>query len=271
MSTVSQVVAAAPSWRESTKHHRTTEVSDRAPSRAEVAWWVKTSELGAALAIVDGVSEVITLDPGPPAITVTRVVPLKHPQFANLYAIGYRLEDRYSPEAPVTGISGTGPQTLVTVKFSSPEWPYNDESGYQKVSARGFPHALEIDPAAVAFSGGGAVGTDERRPMYGMTYTISVGDASGVTAAQEAAWALAQGKVNSATWRGNAAGTVMVGSPSFDYRVRRDGSVACDYSLSFSVLPVRWDQSYKADGTLGTVLVGGGPKFAAVDLTSLFV
>jgi hypothetical protein len=271
VSTVAQVVAAAPSFRQSTKDRPRADVRSREPSKATVTWWVKQNQLDAALAVINGVSETFTLDPGPPAITITRTVPLRHPRWSNLLAVGYTIEEYFSSEAYTTGISCTGPQAKIAVSFETPSWPTGSENPYQKVSARGFSHNLPIDPAAATFSGGGTPGFDVSRPVGGMTYVISVGDASGVTSTQEAAWAAAQGKVNSTTFRGNAAGTVLVGAPNFDYRTDANANVKCDYSLELSVLPVRWDQSIRADGALGTVLVGGAAKHASVDINTLFV
>lgn len=269
MSTVAQVITAASSFRESTKDRRRTSVRDDGPSTGEITYWVKTSQLSAALAIIDGVNETIIISVGPPAVSVVRRVPLQHQQFSNMFAIGYDLEDYFSSEAAVTGVSGTGPQTKVVVKFSTPEWPYG-ETTYTRVSSRGFPHTIPTHPLAAAFSGG-PLGFDLKPPIFGSTTTLSVSDASGVTEANEAAWVNAAGKVNSATFRGHAAGTILVGAPSFDYRVRKDGSVACDYALELSRLPIRWDAAYQANGTLGTVLIGGAPMFSTVDIASLII
>lgn len=271
MSTIAQVVAVAPSFRTSTKDRPRAEVKSREPSRATVTFWVKQSELEDALAIIDGVDEVFELDPGPPAITITRHVPLRHPRWSNLLADGYSIEEYFSSESYTTGISGTGPQAKITVNFSTPSWPTGSENPYQRVSARGFSYDIPIDPAAVTFSGGGVPGVSQAKPLGGMTYTISVGDASGITSTQEAAWAAAQGKTNSTTFRGNPAGTVLVGAPNFDYRTDANANVKCDYSLELSVLPIKWDQAVKPDGSLGTVLVGGGAKHDSIDINTLFV
>jgi hypothetical protein len=270
MSTVTQVVAAAPSWRESTKDRRRASISDRGPSTGTVTWWVRTSELAAALAIIDGVVETIVLDPGPPAITVDRKVPLQHPQFANMYAVGYEIEDYYSPEAYVTGISGTGPQSRVTVKFSTPEWPYG-ETSYTKVQATGFPYSIPTHPAALGFSGGGSLGFDLVRPIFGSRYTLSVADASGVTETQEAAWRNAAGKINSTAFRGCPVGTILMEAPDFSYRTRKDATIACDYVVGYSALPIRWDYAMTASGTLAQVLVGGSDMFSYVDPSTLIV
>lgn len=264
MSTEAQLLAVAPSWRRSTKDKARLQRSSQG-STGDATYWVKLSELDDALDVIEGLTETVELAPG---VTVQRKVPLQHYRQANLYADGFDVEEYESPEADDPSFPYTGSQAKVRVLYKAPEFPINGSQAYQRVNGRGFQ--LELQGSNVTFSGGGTPSYDVQRLVPGLSYQLQVLEAPGVSEATEAYWAVNAGKVNAGPFRGNAAGTVLFHSPTFDYVMKRDGSVVCNYGLQLDVLAVPWNQGYKRNGSLGTVQIGGAPRYASLDFNTLF-
>jgi hypothetical protein len=268
VSTYAEVIAAAPSFRRALNPRPRASYDGRAnKGDGTVSYWVQDEDLDAALDVIDGVEEELTISVSP-LVTITRNVPLQHHRFAVLYAYGYEVEEYHSWEPAVGGKPYTGPQALVTVRYGLPEWASGSEL-YQKVTVRGTETQENADGAT--FSGGATPSYAVSIPLPGMSYGVTVFDAVDMDETHENYLRSMSGRVNNATWRGNPAGTVRYHSPTIDYSRKRDGTRTSQYSLQFDAKPRDWNYEMKRDGSLAALLVNGANRFTTLDFTSLFI
>jgi hypothetical protein len=199
--------------------------------------------------------------------SVTRSVPLKHPDFPTLLATAYRPTYKWGKLATVT--QGTGHEALVflTVTFEEPPFGLTGDDPYQSVSARGFREEI---PVEASFSGGGTPAFDTTKPVNGLDYSITVYDAPGIDSTTEALWAGAAGKVNADPWRNHAAGYALFDYPQFNYVYKFGGVRTCTYTLNIRARSLPWTQTYKRDGTAGTLQMNSANVIGSVAFASLW-
>jgi hypothetical protein len=265
MSDLADVVAVAPSWRPAVRDRPRASVKSRGESNAQITYWVKQGELDDALEIVDGVDEIFTIG----GASITRKVPLRHPRWNDMLADGSDIEEYWSPEAATTPYF-TGPQAKVTVRFVRPPFPIDGATPYMQVSTQPGQRELRIPAGVGALASGSGSGT-YFQPIPFTSYQLSVFKAPDVDEAQELAWVNAGGYVNSTTFRGQAAGTVLMHAPRFEYKTEFDGTQTCNYTLNFDVCRVPWNKEYNTSGSLQDMTVGGTARHPTMDLNTLFV
>lgn len=232
--------------------------ADRQKSYGTMAWFVAYPDLAGALDVIDGLPETVVIG----GASVTRNIPLQHPWFSNLYAVGYDYEAGGWENGNHYGFR-------IHVQFETPDYPYTGQEPFVKISAQPSGRTSMVAAAGAAFTSG-TPGRDVAVIVPGMSYSMTVFDATNITAAVESAWASAQQSVNAGPFRGIAAGRVLYEGPAFEYTWKRDGTAVCTYTHKFNVSAEPWNSEYKRDGTLANMTVGGSDRYPSLDFASLF-
>jgi hypothetical protein len=270
VSTEADVIAAAPSFRRATEDpYPDYEFDDmKMTGEASCAYWVKLGELDAALDVIDGLEEDVTISTSP-LITVRRNVPLVHYRYSILMAYSRRVIEYPSIEDPVSGIDFTGPQAKILVRFGAPQWSPQASTPDQRLIIRG--NVREDAAPGAVFEGGGFPSHEVSQLNPGGSYILTVFDAPNMTEAQEAYLLSMNGRTNLDTFRNNPTGTVLYTSPQVDYTLKRDGSTTCTYSLQLDVKNRDWNLERKRDGSLAKIMIDGAYRHPYLDFSTLFV
>lgn len=270
MASEAQVIAAAPSFRRATEDpYPDYEFDDiKMSGEATCGYWVKLGELDAALDVIDGLEEDVTISTSP-LVTVRRNVPLVHYRYPILLAYNRRVIEYPSIEDPVDGIDCTGPQAKILVRFQAPTWAPQASTPYQRLLVRGYTR--EDAATGAVFDSGGVPAHEVSQMVPGGSYILTVFDAPNMTEAQEAYLLSMNGRSNLNPFRNNPQGTVLYTSPQFDYTLKRDGSTTCTYSLQLDVKNRDWNMERKRNGALDKIKVNGVYRHPYLDFSTLFV
>lgn len=235
------------------------------PMRGEATYLAARADLATILPlIVPGTLTQITVG----GASTTRYVALQHAEWSNLYAVSYDLGYRYG-KTRTYGSNTSGLESLVkvTVHYETLAYPINGNDAYLIVRGEGYTKNY---PVEATFAGGGTPAYDAYKPVSGTLLSVTVNDSPNITAAQEAAWTLAQNSVNLGTFRNNAPGLVLYQKPTFEYVNKFDGTQTCNYTLTFDACQVPHNQEYTRSGTLDTLWVNGAARYPSLDFGTLF-
>lgn len=267
MSTTTDIAALCSVWKRQLKPEPRLALPriDR-PATASLTWLTDRASLASTLpAIQPGLNQTVSIM----GTSVTRKVPLVHPDFTGIYAVGYDVTYRYGHLTNYgTANAADENLALVTVQFESLPYAVSGDDPYLNVSVS--PYDREIPVDSVSFAGGGTPGYEVGRDATGLRYAVTVYNSPTVDRSVEAFWWAQANKVNSDTFRDIAPGYVQFKGPQLDYRYLNDGTRVCNYTLTFDASPVKWNQAYNRSGTIDDLYVGGAVRYGSCAFGSLW-
>jgi hypothetical protein len=267
VSTSADIAALCSVWKRLLKPEPriTLQKSDR-PATGTMAFLTNRDNLATTLpAINPGIEQTLSVM----GTTVTRRVPLQHPDFAGLYAVGWDVQYRYGTiDGYGTADASSENLAIVTVNFESLPYAVSGDDPYLNVNVSNYDREIPVD--AVTFAGGGTPGYEIGKDATGLRYAMTVFNAPGVDKGVEAFWWANANKVNSDTFRDIPPGYVQFKGPQLDYKYLNDGTRVCNYTLTFDASPVKWNQLYTRAGALDDLYVGGAARYGSVAIGSLW-
>lgn len=250
MATIADITAVAPSFAEAIgdREQRGDLEIGQPGSRVTTPFIVAFSERSAAIQAIYGVDESITIL----GSTVTRRVPLKHPEFAWMEARRVRFMDKgWSDD------DGTRSHCYLDVEFEAP--PYSDTGELPYVEFRGGPANRTVGvPGALRTTGGVAPAHDPGAIAAGEQFELVVHNLPSIFGAL----AYLQGFTN----RSNAGlflgaypeGTVLCDGPSWQASRSAGNVEVWTLGISFrTTYRYPWNFEVLADGTIGEIFYGG--------------
>lgn len=267
MSTSDDIAAVAQVWQRQLDPPPTVSGGVNEPLKGDATWLVDLATVNTWLPLIlPGSLETVSVA----GVSATRYVALQHPNYPNLYAKRFRMRHQYGDyDTGSVSITSTGDEALcyILVEFESLPYPVTGSDAY--LSVRGDGYTKEF-PVEATFAAGGTPAYDAVKPVSGELLTITVHDSPNITAAQEAAWVLAQNSLNLTSFRENAPGYVKFLKPTFEYLTKFDGTRTCNYSLQFDACQVPHNKEYTRAGTLDDLWVNGAVRYPSIEFADLF-
>lgn len=261
MSTVFQVVAAAPSFRRLQKPNPRLTARRQGGTDAVMAWICKQSEASAALGVIGGTTETITCM----GASVSRIVPLRHPAYPWLIADEVTAED-FGWEAAGGGVPAET-DTKITVVFKSPSWDMSGSQSFLEFVGQGSSRMIPA-PQGAYQSGHQPGETTAGEQANGADFQLILHQVPSFNLGTLCAL---MNTTNNATFYGNPAGTVLFLGPSWQIQQQLGGVLSWRVGLGFKATdPNRpWNYGYLSDNTWGQILKADGSlRYPLVDPTS---
>jgi len=265
MSTVAQVVAAAPSFSRRAKdpHPRLT-ARRNVGTEAVMAWWCADSELAAALAVIGGTVETQVIF----GRALQRIVPLRHPTYTWLIADEIQVEAsgwNYDKTAGTTAET----EHKITITFRSPNYGTSGDMPFVEFSGNISPRM--VPTPASAYKSGHQPYADDPEQANGADFTLTLHQMPSYNLGD---WIAAANSTNSLPFMGCEPDTVLYLGPQWSYSQQLGGTSSYRVGLGFKVAAPDqlWSYGYLSDGTWGQIQKpDGSPRYTQVDFNTLFV
>lgn len=265
MSTVAQVIAAAPSFaRRAMDPHPRLSAKRNVGTEATMAWWCSASEVSAALNVIGGTVETVVIF----GRSLQRIVPLRHPTYTWLVADEIQVEDQGWGYTASTGVTAET-ESKITITFRSPNYGTSGDMPFVEFSGNISPRTIPAPPGA--YKSGHQPYADYAEQANGADFTLTLHQMPVYNLGD---WIAAANTVNAYPFFGCDAGTVLYLGPQWSYSQQLGGTSSYRVGLGFKVSPpgIPWNNGYLSDGTLGEIQRSdGSPIYPLTDFNTLFV
>jgi len=265
VSTVAQVIAAAPSFaRRAMDPHPRLSAKRDVGTEATMAWYCLQTEIAAALPVIGGTVESLTVF----GQVVYRIVPLRHPTYSWLIADEIQVESLGWDYTASTGITAET-DNKVTITFRSPNYGTSGDMPFVEFSGNVSPRMVQA-PAS-AYQSGHQPFADDPEQANGADFTLTLHQMPTYNLGD---WIAAANSTNSYPFMGCPADTVLYLGPQWSYSQQLGGTSSYRVGLGFKVsAPDQlWSYGYLSDGTWGQIRkTDGSPRYTQIDFNTLFV
>jgi hypothetical protein len=198
--------------------------------------------------------------------SMVRVQRLQHPEYTGLYAVRVRTEATGESSGP--GVDQMYSMVKVLVEFSTMPFGTSGDSAFMTWETTQSSQYTTLPGKKYKFSTGEPLDQEVGVPANLNTYVLTLFNCP--TLDDATIDTVMASPVNSATFRGKPAGSLMFGGCQSVYQTSVGGVVTFQKSFSFTYRSYDWNAAYKHDGTLGFPLdPANNPPFATCDFNTL--
>lgn len=228
-----------------------------------LAYHVPYDLIESAMTVVGGTPEIFTL---PGGVTITRIVPMRHPVMTNILA------DRVYATARGAPSGGDYEFFELVVDFISPQFDLGGNEPFMTVTGNPVNRITPLPASAVQFADSSHPVNDVGLPLPGADFTVTLHKQP---AFDPQLYNSYFGYVNSVPFMGWPAGTVLFDGLGWSRQTTFGGVSTWQTNLVFraSSPDFTWNQKIKRDGTIAAAFRGGttDPLHPSTDLYTLLV
>jgi hypothetical protein len=219
--------------------------------QSSLAFETDFSNLSNFILTVGGTANTITATWG----SLSRITPLQHPLFPSLLA--FEVDAEACGEASTTSstLANMWSRVRLNINFRSVPYDQTGDQAYMTIEEDVGSTYTTFPGRKLAFTDGEPIDQDAGTFVGTKNYQVTVYQAPSLDSSVTDALI---GKINNATFLGFAAESLLFGGVRSSYERSVGGLVRYQKTFTFAYQSHSWNQAYKKNGTLGTVVDPAG-------------